>query len=62
MTNKVFDAVVLIDIIAECHFPALLRAWSMNPRYELWIPAEINREVLNGSFFFLVKNVVYKDL
>ncbi len=45
MTKKVFDAVVLIDIIAECQFSAILRLWSKNPRYELWMPTEINYEV-----------------
>jgi hypothetical protein len=49
MTKKVFDAVVVIDIIAECQFSALLRLWSKNPRYELWIPTEIDHEVCGSA-------------
>ena len=49
MIKKVFDTVVLIDILVECQFSELLRLWSKNPRYELWMPAEINREIIGSA-------------
>jgi hypothetical protein len=49
MTEKIFDAVILINIIDECSFPDVLRSWSSNPRYKLWIPHEVNLEVKGAA-------------
>ena len=42
---KIFDAVVLINILQDIDFNEILIDWSKNPRYEQWTSYEVNLEV-----------------
>ncbi len=43
--TKLFDAVVLINIIQDIDFEEILIDWSKNPSYDQWTSYEVNLEV-----------------
>ncbi len=45
IVTKLFDAVVLINILQDIDFEDILIEWFMNPRYEQWTSHEVNLEV-----------------
>lgn len=47
--TKLFDAVVLINILQDIDFEDILIDWSKNPRYDQWTSHEVNLEVQNEA-------------
>ncbi len=45
ITTKLFDAVVLINILEDIDFKDILIDWSKNPNYDQWTSYEVNLEV-----------------
>jgi hypothetical protein len=49
IVTKIFDAVVLINIIQDLDFEEILIDWGKNPRYKQWTSYEVNLEVQKNA-------------
>ena len=47
--TKIFDAVVLINILQDIDFEEILIEWGNNPRYKQWTSYEVDQEVQKNA-------------
>ncbi len=47
--TKIFDAVVLINILQDIGFEEILIDWCENPRYDQWTSYDVDLEVQKGA-------------
>ncbi len=57
--TKLYDAVVLINILQDIEFEDIIIDWAKNPRYEQWTTQEVNLEVKKAARLKL--NKLIKD-
>ncbi|TFG19157.1 MAG: hypothetical protein EU533_07030 [Promethearchaeota archaeon] len=59
---KLYDAVVLINILQDIEFEDIIIDWAKNPRYEQWTTHEVNLEVKKDARHKLDKLIKDKDI
>ena len=60
IVTKIYDAVVLINILQDIDFEEIFIDWGKNPRYEQWTSYEVNLEIQRNARSKLDKLITSK--